>query len=236
MHIYGKNPIKDLFDKNPKMIKKIYIEKKRHQFFYEELKKSNIQVEPFESLNIKRLFYKNENLQGIIAVIESPKIYTLKDLILKHKDDNKSVFIILDRITDPQNFGAILRNAAAFGVNGVIFPSRESSPLSSIAMKASAGNWMNVDLCETSSLNQVVEYLKKNGYWIVSTSLDADQSVDTLKDFNQPMAIILGSEGSGVKKSLQEKSEIKIKIDMSDKVESLNVASASAIILHYLKK
>jgi len=236
MYIYGKNPIKDLFIKNPEMIKKIFIEKKRHQSFYNELVKSKIEINSLTDLNLKKIFYKNENLQGVVALISEPKIYSLKDLIEKHKDDPKSVFVILDRIKDPQNFGAILRNAAAFGVNGVIYPSRSSSPLSSIVMKASAGNWMNIDLCETASMNQVVDLLKKKGYWIVSASLDANQSIDSLKNFNQPIVLILGSEGDGVRKSLQDKSEIKIKIDMDKNVESLNVASASAIILHYLKK
>lgn len=236
MHIYGKNPIQDLFVKDPKMIRKVFLDKKRHQSFYNELIKSEIEVFPFLELNTKKIFYNNENLQGIIALINNPKIYTLKDLIFKHKNDEKSVFLILDRITDPQNFGAILRNAAAFNVNGVIYPSRGSSSLTPTVMKTSAGNWMNVDLCETASLNQVVDQLKKDGYWIVSTSLDAKQNLDSLKELNQPMAIILGNEGSGIKKSLQEKSEIEIKIDMSEKVESLNVASSAAIILHYLKK
>jgi len=235
MYIYGKNPIKDLFDYKPEFIKKVFIDKKRHQFFYKQLKESNIEVLDL-SLFKNKYFNKEDNLQGLVALIKEPKIFSLKELIEKNKNKEHPVFVILDSITDPQNFGAILRNAAAFGVSGVLYPSRNSSPLSASAIKSSAGNWMKVDLCETASLNQVVDSLKKAGYWIASSSLEAKAGLDSLTELNQPLAIILGSEGKGVKKSLRDKSEIIFKIDMDSKVESLNVASASAIILHYIYK
>lgn len=95
---------------------------------------------------------------------------------------------------------------------------------------------MNIDLCETSSLNQTIRTLKDEGVWIVSTSLDAESNLTTLSDLNQPMAIILGNEGKGIRPSLIEKSEINIKINMNSKVESLNVSTTAAIILHELYK
>ena len=235
MYIYGKNPVKDLFEHKPEYIKKIFIDKKRHQFFYSQLESSDIEIYDFADFRNKT-FKNGENLQGLVALIKEPEIYPLKDLIAKNKDSENPVFLILDGITDPQNFGAILRNAAAFGVSAVLYPTRNASPLSASAIKASAGNWMKVDLCETASLNQVVDSLKKSGYWIASAALDGKDNLDTLSNFNQPIAVILGSEGSGVKKSLQDKSEIIFKIKMNEKVESLNVASASAIILHYIYK
>jgi len=139
MYIYGKNPIKDLFDYKPEFIKKVFIDKKRHQFFYKQLKESNIEVLDL-SLFKNKYFNKEDNLQGLVALIKEPKIFSLKELIEKNKNKEHPVFVILDSITDPQNFGAILRNAAAFGVSGVLYPSRNSSPLSASAIKSSAGN------------------------------------------------------------------------------------------------
>lgn len=237
MLIFGKNPIKDLFEKDPNSIREIWIEKRRHQSFYNEIANSGIKISYFDEFNIRNSDFRgHENFQGIIANIDEPKIYSLSELIEKHKNDERSLFVLLDQIEDPQNFGAILRNAAAFNANGVLYPSRGASKLNSTVMKTSAGNWMNVDLCETSSLNQVVDTLKKSGYWVVTTSLDANSDLETIKGLNQPMVVILGNEGKGVKKSLQEKSDFRIKIDMNKDVESLNVASASAIILHYINK
>ncbi len=235
MFIYGKNPVKDLFTDEPSSILEVYIERKRHQTFYEDLKKSGVSLKPLSELSYKDAELNGkENLQGIVARIKEPKIYTLPELINKHKNSERQVYLILDQIVDPQNFGAILRNAAAFDVSGVIYPSRNSARLNSTSMKTSAGNWKNVDLCETTSLNHVIKTLKDNNIWIVSTSLNANQDLSTLKDLNQPMAIIIGNEGKGVRPSLQEKSEISVKININDKVESLNVSSAVAIILYQL--
>lgn len=235
MYIYGKNPVKDLFNKDPLSIEKIWIEKKRHQSFYNELSLSKIQIYYFDEFKLKWGEFKgHENFQGIIAEIKEPKIFNLQELIKKNKKNEKPLFLILDQIEDPQNFGAILRNAAAFNVDGVIYPSRGSVGLNSTVMKTSAGNWMNINLCETSSLNQVIETLKKEGYWIISTSFESNSTLEEIKELNQPKAIILGNESKGVRKSLQDKSDFKIKIKMNKNVESLNVSSASAIILHYL--
>ena len=237
MFIYGKNPISYLFTKDPESIKEVWIEKKRHQSFFNQLNSNKVIIHNFNEFNFKKSEFRgHENFQGIIAKIKEPKIYSLSEMINKNKNNENTLFLILDQIEDPQNFGAIIRNAAAFNVDGILYPSRGASGLNSTVMKVSAGNWLNVDLCETSSLNQVVDTLKKSGYWIVSTSLDADSNLDSIKNLNQPMAIILGNEGKGVKKSLIEKSDFKIKINMNKNVESLNVASSSAIILHHIHK
>ncbi len=237
MIIYGKNPVKDLFTSDASQIKKVWIDKKRHQAFSIELSKAGIQV-----IDIKELRYKTveltgkENIQGVIADIKEPRNYSLNELIKLNEDNDNAKFLILDQIEDPQNFGAIIRNAAAFGVDGIIYPTRGAAKLNSTVMKTSAGNWINVKLCETGSLNSVIQVLKDNFYWIVTTSLDANSSLDEIKELNKPMAIILGNEGKGVRKTLQEKSDFKIKINMDSKVESLNVSSACAIVLHSLYK
>ncbi len=237
MIIYGKNPVKDLFDNDKSKLKKVWIDKKRHQAFYIDLQKAGISLEDIKQLNYRKVeLTGQENIQGVIAEIEEPKIYSLSELININKENDNAKFLILDQIEDPQNFGAILRNAAAFDVDGVIYPSRGAARLNPTVMKTSAGNWMNVNLCETGSLNSVIQTLKDNFYWIVTTSLDANSSIDEIKELNKPMAIILGNEGKGVRKTLKEKSDFRIKIDMDSKVESLNVSSASAILLHYLYK
>ncbi len=237
MIIYGKNPVKDLFDKDPSQIKRVWIDSKRHQSFVKELEKANIRIDDIKSLQYSSVeLTGKENIQGIIANIKEPKIYSLTEIIESTKEKQSPKLLILDQIEDPQNFGAIIRNAAAFDVDGIIYPGRGAAGLNSTVMKTSAGNWMNVKLCETGSLNSVIKILKDNFYWIATTSLDANSSIDELRELNQPLAIILGNEGKGVRNSLKEKSDFKVKIDMSPNVESLNVASASAIVLHSLYK
>ncbi len=237
MIIYGKNPVNDLFTKDVTQIKKVWIDKKRHQSFSRDLESKNIEVEDIKTLSYRKVgLTGQENIQGVIADIKDPKIYSLQDLIAMNKDNDNAKFLILDQIEDPQNFGAIIRNAAAFGVDAIIYPTRQAAKLTPTVMKTSAGNWMNVKLCETGSLNSVIQVLKDNFYWIVTTALDANASMDEIKELNKPMAIILGNEGKGVRKTLQEKSDFRIKIDMNPEVESLNVSSAAAVLLHYLYK
>lgn len=237
MFIYGKNTIKDLFNKNPKLIKQIFIDKKRHQFFYSELEKTEIPLRDFAIFNRKTHFEENDNLQGLVAQIEEPSFLNLNEVVKKYSSKNNSLFLILDQIQDPRNFGAIIRNAAAFEVDAILFPTNSSAPLSSIAMKSSSGTWTDIDLVPTNSLNHTIEFLKKNDYWIAAASLQGETNVlENLKDLNktQSLVIILGNEGSGIRRSLLEKSDFHFKIKMNPKVESLNVSASAAIILNYI--
>lgn len=237
MIIYGVNPVKDLFNKDRSKLVKVWVQKKRHQSFYNDLVAAGIKVLDIADLNYRSVeLTGKETIQGIVAQIEEPKLFSLNELIDINKDNQESKIIILDHIEDPQNFGAIIRNAAAFEVDGIIYPSRGAAKLNSTVMKTSAGNWMNVNLCEVNSLNSVVETLKENGYWIVSTSLEGTNTLQEIKDMNRPLAIVFGNEGKGVKKSIQDKSDFKVKLNMSEKVESLNVSSSVSIILHSLYK
>lgn len=234
MLIYGKNPIKDLFIFDKKTIKKVYIEKKRHQSFYQELKNEGVLLLEYKDFKFNDEITNKDNTQGIIAEISEIKNYSIRELIESLKDIENPKIVMLDRIEDPQNFGAIIRNAAAFNVDAIVFPNRNSAKLNSTSMKTSAGNWMHVKFSEVSNLSNAIKEFKKNDYWIVSTSLEANTTLDEIKNFNKPLIILLGNEGKGVKKSLQEEADFNIKIKMSKNVESLNVSSAAAIILHAL--
>ena len=230
MIIFGKNPVQDLFEKDRSKIKKIWIDSRRHQNFKKELVASSIQIEEFSDFRGPEL---NQNHQMILAKIEDPEILSLDELISKA---NGKPLLILDQISDPQNLGAIIRNAVAFEAGGIIMPKFNQAPLTSTAIKASAGTWMDMNIAETSSLNNVLIKLKENGYWIVSTVLGGDKTLKDIEDFDAPLAIIMGNEGKGVRKSLIDKSDLKIEIEMSDKAESLNVSVASALILNSIYK
>lgn len=234
MLIYGKNPVKDLFDFNKKKIKKVYIEKKRHQSFYAELEKNGIELIDYRNFKYNEEVSSKNNTQGIIALIDEPKNHSIKELIESNKGIKRPVIVMLDRIKDPQNFGAIIRNSVAFDVTAIIYPSRNSAKLNSTSMKTSAGMWQHIKLVEVSNLYNAIKDLKENDYWIISTSLEANTNLEEIKDFDKPLVVLLGNEGKGVKKTLQEEADFNIKIKMSDKAESLNVSSAAAIILNML--
>jgi 23S rRNA (guanosine2251-2'-O)-methyltransferase len=137
MYIYGANPIKDLFESKPDKIKKVFLNKKRHQTFANSLEKFHIKVEDFNVNNFKE--FRDVNHQEIVASISDPVILDTKQLIEINEDVKNPVILILDQINDPQNFGAIIRNVSAFGGNGIITSIHGSTPLTATAIKTSAG-------------------------------------------------------------------------------------------------
>ncbi|NOQ50415.1 MAG: 23S rRNA (guanosine(2251)-2'-O)-methyltransferase RlmB [Mycoplasmataceae bacterium] len=234
MYIYGKNPIKELIDKKSDLLLELFIDVKRHNSFYNELKKLNIEPKKLSEINYKKMF-PNKNVQGIVAKITDPQILSVDQLIKNNSLREENTILLLDHISDPQNFGSIMRNAAAFGVNSIILTKYESAPLNATSIKASSGAWINLEIAQASSINHVVNELKKNNYWIISTSLTGEKNLSKIKEFKKKV-IIFGSEGKGVRKSLQSRADFNIKISMTNNVESLNVSSATAIILYEIYK
>lgn len=232
MYIYGKNPVMDLYKKNRNIIKKFYFEKKKYDEFAKRIDKGIIF--PLNSLKGKKIM--QENHQGIIAEIEDPKIMDFDFFLSEIKSKKNKTIIILDRINDPQNLGAIMRSASAFGAAGIVSSIHESVGLTPGVIKASAGTWININYTQVNNLSNAISKLKDQGYWIVSTTMNGENSLSEIRDFNEPLAIIFGNEGKGVKKTLISKSDFKISIPMSKNTESLNVSVTAGIILFSIMK
>lgn len=233
MFIYGKNPVIDLFNKDSKRILEVYLDKNKYKEFYKKLVNTNIKIFSYEDFKLRDNNWKTS--QKIIAKVKDIKYLTLDELIIKNKNNKKSILIVLDHIQDPHNFGAIIRSVAAFKGNGIIFTKDHSSPFNATVIKASSGNWANIDFCKINSLNSAIKVLKKNGFWIFSTDSHSKIEINKYKNFNKPMILIFGSEGTGIRKSIKEKSDFLFKIPIANDVESLNVSVAVAISLYVLK-
>ncbi len=230
MYIYGKNPVKDLVDQKPELIKEIYIDRKKHQSFYDQLVRENYPVKLLKEINYQKIF-QNTNIQGIVAKIDEPQFLQFEQFITDSKSLTEDTILILDQINDPQNLGSIFRNAVAFGIKTIILTEHNSASITATTIKASAGTWFKLNFISISSIGSTVQKLKKNEYWIISTSLDGQEELEKIKEFKKK-AIILGNEGKGVRKSLQEKSDLNLRIKMTSNLDSLNVSAAAAIILY----
>ncbi len=232
MLIYGKNSLNELIKSNKKnLIKKVYIDFEKHKKIVEKLKEENIKILRYKDFNE----FKEINTQKIIVEIENDIFIKLEDLVKKFKNKKNSRIIILDQIFDPQNFGSIIRNAVAFEADAIIFSDIKNSPFNSSVVKSSVGTWVNIDLCKTNSIINSVNVLKRNDYWIVSTLIDGDKDINFLNKFRENrLAIILGSEGKGIRNSIIKNSDINIRINISKNVNSLNVSVTSALILNEL--
>jgi 23S rRNA (guanosine2251-2'-O)-methyltransferase len=146
-------------------------------------------------------------------------------------EDGKVPFVlIMDRITDVRNFGAILRSAACAGVDAVVIPSRNSAQLNPDTVKSSAGAIYKVPLCRSSNLKETIGFLRNSGLLVVSATEKADSDYFNT-DMTVPLAIIMGSEGEGVSGEYLTLSDQKIRIPMIGEIASLNVSVAAGILM-----
>ena len=166
--------------------------------------------------------------QGVVADVEDLQDYSVADLV--HGATGPPLIVVLDSIEDPQNLGAILRTADAAGADGVVIQSRRSAALGGAAAKASAGAMAHVKIAEVVNIARAVEELKELGVWTVGLAGDAPASYDSI-DFTVPSAIVLGAEGSGLRRLVRERCDYLAAIPMQGHVGSLNVSVSAGIAL-----
>ena len=166
--------------------------------------------------------------QGVVADIEEAADYGIDELV--RGASGPPLLVVLDGIEDPHNLGAILRTADAAGVDGVIIQSRRSAALDGAAAKASAGAVAHVKIAEVVNIARAVEELKKAGVWTVGLAGEAPTAYDAI-DFSLPIAVILGAEGSGLRRLVRERCDHLASIPMHGHVGSLNVSVAAGIVL-----
>jgi 23S rRNA (guanosine2251-2'-O)-methyltransferase len=179
-----------------------------------------------------RLDEMSKDQRGAILALEEvfKKKPSLKALCDRVSEPRPSLILVLDHIEDPQNLGAILRSADAFGVDAVIMPQRRASPISNAAARASAGAIAWVPILRLSNLRSAVDTLKKAGYWVYAADMDGKPL--TSAGIAPKSVIILGNEGSGVSQILRKVADDIVSIPMQGHVESLNVSVSAAILMY----
>lgn len=167
--------------------------------------------------------------QGIIAELEEPRDYSLRDLI-EAAAPAAPLLVVLDGIEDPHNVGAILRTVDAAGAHGVVRQARHSASLDGIAAKASAGAVALVRMATEVNIARAIEELKALDVWTIGLAGDAREKYDEI-DFTLPTAIVLGAEGTGLRRLVRERCDRLVSIPMHGAVESLNVSVAAGVVL-----
>jgi 23S rRNA (guanosine2251-2'-O)-methyltransferase len=169
--------------------------------------------------------------QGVLLEVDERRPADL-DEILAHAAarNHEPLLLIAEHLEDPVNFGALLRSAEAAGVDGVIYPERHAAPLSASAVKASAGASEHLLLAPVESLGASVHELKERGIWLVAADQDAPTTAWEA-DLRGPMAIVVGSEGSGVSGAMRRRCDLLVRFPMAGHVASLNAATAGSLLL-----
>ena len=168
--------------------------------------------------------------QGVAAYAAETAYLSVQELLERTESAGELPFyVICDGVSDPHNLGAILRSAECAGANGVILPKRRAVGVNGTVAKASAGAVFHVPVARTSNLASAVKLLKEHGVWIWAVEMGGKPYDE--QDFRGKVALILGSEGEGVSRLLQEESDFLTGIPMYGKINSLNVSNAAAIVL-----
>jgi len=169
--------------------------------------------------------------QGVAARVESRSYADLDDLTdLPEKKGEVPLFLILDGIEDPRNFGSILRVADAGGVHGVVIQSHRSASLTPEAIKASAGASEHVVISMVPNIKHAISSMKESGVTVIGAEAEGDSTVWDL-DFTGPIALVVGSEAEGMRRTVKEHCDHIIKLPMQGKVNSLNASVATGIII-----
>ena len=173
---------------------------------------------------------KGEQHQGIIARVKEGKKYNEKDLDQIIANSDTPFLLVLDGVTDPHNLGACLRNADAAGVDAIIVPKDKSAKLNGTARKVACGAAETVPLVQVTNLARTLRDIKEMGVWVVGTAGETDVEVFDA-NLTGPMAIVMGAEGSGMRRLTREHCDELVKIPMVGTVSSLNVSVATGICL-----
>lgn len=183
---------------------------------------------PVEKLN--RITRKNH--QGVVCFL-SPIIYASLDNVVNKafSEGRMPLLILLDRITDVRNFGAIARTAECVGADALVIPSRGSARISSDAMKTSAGALNFIPVCREGNLKDTIRYLQESGIQVMACSEKADENVWQTK-LEGPVALILGSEEDGISPEYLKLADKQLKIPIQGQIASLNVSVAAAMCLY----
>jgi 23S rRNA (guanosine2251-2'-O)-methyltransferase len=216
-----------------KEIDKIIIQKGLSNQLYSELRKAikdldiPIQIVPPEK--ISRITTKNH--QGVLAFLAQITYFEVEDMLTRVFEKGKvPLVLILDRITDVRNFGAIARSADCAGVDFIVIPSRGAAQINADAVKTSAGALNRMPVCREENLKNTIEYLKESGLQIIACH-EKTESYHFNADLVKPTAIIMGSEENGISNEYLKRSDLQVKIPMVGNIASLNVSVATGIIL-----
>lgn len=228
--VYGRHPVSELLDSDVQ-INKVWIDEhfKDTRDVFEKVKSANI---PYQLVNKAKLnnLVGEVNHQGLVASISEIQYSELHDLI-DMAQTKEVFFIILDKVEDPHNLGAIIRTADATGVDAIIIPKHGAVGVTGVVAKTAAGSLARMKICRVTNLSQAVERLKENNIWVGAVDMDG-KDLYTQGNLKGNITIVLGGEGKGLSKTLRDNCDFSLKIPMKSHSNSLNVSVATAVVCY----
>jgi 23S rRNA (guanosine2251-2'-O)-methyltransferase len=215
-------------------IEKIYIQAGLNNDLIRELiNTAQAHKVPFSFIPQQKLnSISSKNHQGVICLLSIVHYAPLETIIDKcYEEGREPFFLILDRITDVRNFGAIARTVECAGLDGIIIGEKGNAPISADAMKTSAGALNHLPVCRVKDMTKTFRLLKDNGIQVVACTEKADKTLYEM-ELNSPLAIVMGSEEDGISPEMLKASDHRAKIPLKGQIGSLNVSVAAGIAIY----
>lgn len=231
--VYGIRPVIEAIDSG-KEAEKVFIQKgTRSEIFSDLMKLLKERAVPYQFVPIEKLNrLTRKNHQGVVAFISPVVFYQIEDILPGLYEQGKTPFIlVLDKITDVRNFGAILRTAECTGVDAVVIPSKNSAQLNSGTIKSSAGAIFKLPICRSENLKVTLDFLQQSGLQLIAATEKAE-GLFYNADLSGPITLLMGSEGEGISGEYLKKANLEVKIPLFGDIESLNVSVAAGVLLY----
>ncbi|WP_138160572.1 23S rRNA (guanosine(2251)-2'-O)-methyltransferase RlmB [Peptoniphilus catoniae] len=227
-YIYGRNPVIEVLKSGK--VDKLYIQNSNSEGsirkIYAMAKEKKVLISQVNKSKLDSLS-RGENHQGVVALVAGYNYAEFEDLLGEN-------IVILDKIEDPHNLGAVARSAEALGFKALIIPKHKSAYVNSVVYKTSAGAIENLKVYIAGNLSNDIERLKEEGYWIYGADMQGDNLYKT--DISGKIAIVLGNEGKGISQALKKHCDVIVSIPMSGQINSLNVSCAASIIMAEIQR
>ncbi|HLT24228.1 MAG TPA: 23S rRNA (guanosine(2251)-2'-O)-methyltransferase RlmB [Ignavibacteria bacterium] len=242
MLVIGKNPVYEILVTTPKELNKIVLLKTikpepKLKKMVKLAEENGINVIMLNRYDFEKFFNRNNKKegisQGVLGFIKDFEYVPIKEMIdgIKEKGIVNPVVVLLDEITDPHNMGAIIRSAVCLGADGVIIPRHNSAEVNHTVFKSSSGAISHIPIARETNLAHSIEYLKKNGYWVIGTEMKTDKTIFNT-DLKMPLGLVIGNEGTGMRDIIRKNCDILIRIPMAGKLDSLNASVSAAVVLY----
>ena len=227
--VYGVEPIRELVAAAPASIRVLYVKSGDERRFAAEIdlvRTGGGRVEFADDAGLERLAGPAARHQGIAALMREYEYAPLEDILAAQPDP----IVLVDGVTDPRNLGALMRSAEGAGVGAIVLAKDRTAGITPAAVKSSAGAWIHLKIARCGNVARTIEQLKEAGYWTAALAPGGDTSIYAL-DTSRKLAIIVGSEGRGVRDIVRKGADFVVDIPMRGKVGSLNVSVAAAVAL-----
>jgi len=231
-YIYGKHALEEALAHRPDVIKQVFFDSEyQGHSLHDRVKNTEIPVHYFSGKHPPGSVSPEDAHQGVIAQINAEKLLIdYEDFIQDHDVTPDTGLVLLGELQDPHNVGAVIRNATAFGIDGVLIPQHNQAPVSSTVVKVSAGTAFRVPLVSIGNVNTTIRNLKDCDFWIYGLEGDSKESLSD-QDFKNPTVFVLGNEATGIRAKTKEHCDKLISIPTEESLP-LNAAASTAVAFY----